>query len=280
MHERVSLAVHEAWCACSLRGSDRRSGMKNGPSVTLNNGVELPRLGLGVYQVAPGEKTRRSVREALRVGYRHIDTARIYNNEQDVGAEIRASGLPRGDVFVTTKLWNDDQGFDRALRAFEESLGRLGLEYIDLYLLHWPVPGRRLDSWRALERLLDERSVRAIGVSNFMVSHLDELLRHARAIPSVNQIEISPFLQQRDVRTACARHGIAVEAYSPLTKGVRLDHSSLAQVARGAGKTPAQVLLRWALQNDLVVLPRSARPERIAENAAIFDFELGPVEMA
>lgn len=220
------------------------------------------------------------MREALRLGYRHIDTARVYGNERDVGVAMRESGVPRAQVFVTTKLWNDDQGYDSALRAFDASLSRLELEYIDLYLLHWPVPRKRLESWRALEKLLSDGRVRAIGVSNFMVRHLEELLAHAKVVPAVDQIEVSPFLQQRDVRACCAEHGIAVEAYSPLTKGKRLPHPVVADVARRVGRSSAQVLLRWGLQHGLVVLPKSTHAERLAENAAVFDFELPPDEMA
>jgi diketogulonate reductase-like aldo/keto reductase len=247
-------------------------------SVRLNNGQQIPRLGLGVFRAARGEETRRAVGEALRLGYRHIDTARVYGNEQDVGAAIRASDVPRDEITVTTKLWNDDQGFDGALRAFDASLGRLGLDAIDLYLLHWPVPGKRLDSWRALERLHSEGRARAIGVSNFKPHHIEELLGRAQTVPAVDQIEVSPFLQQRDVRAMCAQHGIAVEAYSPLTKGARLRHPTVAEVAAALGRSPAQVLIRWALQHDMIVLPKSTRPERIAENAAVFDFDI-PAEL-
>jgi diketogulonate reductase-like aldo/keto reductase len=247
--------------------------------VRLNNGIDLPRVGLGVFQAPRGEETRGAVREALRVGYRHIDTARIYGNEKDVGFAVRESGVPRREIFVTTKLWNDDQGYDAALRAFDASAARLDLEYVDLYLLHWPVPRKRLDSWRALEKLLADGRVRSIGVSNFMVHHIDELTAHAKVVPAVNQIELSPFLQQRDVRVRCAEHGIVVEAYSPLTKGIRLRHPIVARVAQRVKRSPAQVLLRWCLQHDLVVLPKSTHAARIAENAALFDFELGADEM-
>jgi diketogulonate reductase-like aldo/keto reductase len=247
--------------------------------VRLNTGREIPRLGLGVFQAARAE-TQAAVREALRVGYRLIDTARIYGNEADVGAAIRASGLDRSEVFVTTKLWNDDQGFDSALHAFDASLKRLGLETVDLYLIHWPVPAKRLDSWRALERLHADGRALAIGVSNYMTRHLEELFASATVVPAVNQIELSPFLQQRDPRATCARHGIVVEAYSPLTRGQRLDHPVVARVADRVGRTPAQVLLRWAVQQDVVVLPKSTRPARIAENAALFDFELPADAMA
>ena len=254
--------------------------MANIPSVRLNNGIDLPVVGLGVYQAARGEETRSAVREALALGYRHVDTAAAYRNERDVGAGLRDSGVPRDEVFVTTKLWNDHQGYDSALAAFDDSMGRLGLEVLDLYLLHWPVPGKRLDSWRALERLAGEGRVRSIGVSNFMPHHLDELLAHANVVPAVNQIEVSPFLQQRNVREACARHGIVVEAYSPLTKGQRIGDPVVADISRRVGRTPAQVLLRWGLQHDMVILPKSVHPPRIAENAALFDFALSEDAMA
>jgi diketogulonate reductase-like aldo/keto reductase len=247
---------------------------------SLSDGVELPRVGLGVYQTSRGAETQRAVAEALRLGYRHVDTARIYGNEQDVGAAVRASGVPRSEIFVTTKLWNDDHGYDATLRAFDASVKRLAIDHIDLYLLHWPVPGKRLDSWRALEQLLADQRVRAIGVSNFMVPHLEELIAHAKVPPSVNQIEVSPFLQQREVRAFCQRHGIIVEAYSPLTQGERLDHPVVMAVAQRALRTPAQVLLRWGLQHGMVTLPKSVRAERIAENFALFDFELDDAAMA
>jgi diketogulonate reductase-like aldo/keto reductase len=249
------------------------------PSVRLNSGLDIPRLGFGVYQVPRGEPTERAVLDALRAGYRHIDTARIYGNERDVGSAVRASGVPRAELFITTKLWNDDQGFDPALRAFDASSARLGLDYVDLYLLHWPVPQRRLESWRALERLLADKRVRAIGVSNFMRHHLEELLAAAQVVPAVNQIELSPFLQQRQVRDFCRQHCIAVEAYSPLTRGRRFDDPAVVAVARAVGRSPAQVLLRWGVQHDLIVLPKSVHTARIAENAAIFDFELSPAQM-
>lgn len=248
--------------------------------VLLRGGVRLPRVGLGVFRTPRGGTTREVVVEALRLGYRHIDTARVYGNEADVGAALRASGVPREQVFVTTKLWNDDHGYDAALRAFDAALERLGLAQVDLFLLHWPVPGLRRESWRALERLRAEGRARAIGVSNFMVRHLEELLAHAHEPPSVNQIEVSPFLQQREVRERCARHGIVVAAYSPLTKGARLAHPVVARVAAAVARTPAQVLLRWGLQRELVVLPKSTNPGRLAENLAALDFELAAADMA
>jgi diketogulonate reductase-like aldo/keto reductase len=243
-------------------------------TLTLNQGGTIPQLGLGVWQAPRGQVTRTAVADALRLGYRHIDTARIYGNEADVGAAVRTSAVPRAEVFITTKLWNDDQGYDNALRAFDASLARLGLDYVDLYLLHWPVAGKRLDSWRALERIQAEQRARAIGVSNFLAPHLRELLAHCKVPPSVDQIELTPFLQRRETTALCKQQGIVIEAYSPLTRGLRFGHPTLLRVASALNRSPAQVLLRWGLQHGYVVLPKSTRPERIAENAAVFDFEL------
>ena len=243
-------------------------------TLRLNSGAEIPQVGLGVWQSPRGEGTRSAVLAALRFGYRHVDTARIYGNEADVGAAVRESGIARGEVFVTTKLWNDDQGYDSALRAFDASLKRLGLDDVDLYLIHWPVAGKRLESWRALERLHEEKRARAIGVSNFLEPHLLELLGKARHVPAVNQIELTPFLQRRETRALCRKHGIVVEAYSPLTRGRRLNDPVVVGVAQRVGRTAAQVLLRWGLQHGHVVLPKSTQPERIAENGALFDFVL------
>lgn len=241
--------------------------------VPLRTGGSIPVLGLGVWQSARGAETRDAVKAALRVGYRHIDTARIYENEADVGAGMKESDVPRAEIFVTTKLWNSDQGYDRALKAFDASLVRLGLDYVDLYLIHWPVEGKRKDSWRALEKLRAEGRARAIGVSNFMIHHLEELAADATELPSVNQVELSPFLQHRDLRAYCASHQIVVEAYSPLTRGEKLAHPTVVAVAQAAGKTPAQVLLRWGLDRGCVILPKSVKPARIAENADL-DFTL------
>jgi diketogulonate reductase-like aldo/keto reductase len=248
-------------------------------SIRLTTGAELPQVGLGVWQASP-EDCRRAVAAALRLGYRHIDTARIYGNEADVGAAIRDSGIPRDQIFVTTKLWNDDQGYDSALRAFDASAKRLGLDYIDLYLIHWPLPGRRLDSWRALEKLHDDKRARAIGVSNFLVPHLEELFAKAKHTPHVNQIELSPFLQRRDTVELCRRHDIVLEAYSPLTRGKRLGHPEIKAIAGELGRSPAQVLLRWGIQRGFVILPKSVREERIRENAALWDFVLDVRQLA
>lgn len=249
-------------------------------TLPMLTGARIPQVGLGVWQSPRGETTREAVRAALRVGYRHVDTAMIYGNEADVGQGVRDGGVPRERVFVTTKLWNADQGYDSALRAFDASLARLGLEYVDLYLLHWPVAGKRLDSWRALERLHEDGRARAIGVSNFLVPHLEELLAHANVVPAVNQIELSPFLQRRDTVAFCRSKGIVVEAYSPLTRGKRLGEATVVATARAVQRSPAQVLLRWGIQHGLVVLPKSTRAERIAENGALFDFTLNASAMA
>jgi diketogulonate reductase-like aldo/keto reductase len=258
----------------AAHGGDGAASKTATTRLPLLSGESIPQVGLGVWQAAAGAETRKAVREALARGYRHVDTARIYGNEADVGAALRESGLSRDDVFVTTKLWNQDQGYDRALRAFDASLKRLGLDSVDLYLLHWPVAGLRLDSWRALERLFAEKRARSIGVSNFLVPHLEELLARAEVVPAVNQIELTPFLQRRDTRALCDEHRIVVEAYSPLTRGLRLSHPAVVSIAREVERSPAQVLLRWGLQHGLVVLPKSTKPARIAENGALFDFSL------
>jgi diketogulonate reductase-like aldo/keto reductase len=249
-------------------------------SLPLRTGTQIPSLGLGVWQTPRGQSTRAAVEAALDAGYRHVDTARIYGNEDDVGAAVRESSVPRAELFVTTKLWNADQGYDTARRAFDASLARLGLDYVDLYLVHWPVPGKRLESWGALEKIHAEGRARAIGVSNFMRRHLEELLEVAKVVPHVNQIELTPFLQRRDTTAYCKQHQIVVEAYSPLTRGQRLSDPVVLEVARRARRTPAQVLLRWGIEHGFVVLPKSTHAERIRENAALFDFELGPADLA
>ena len=248
-------------------------------TLPLSSGGAIPQVGLGVWQSGRGATTRNAVLTALRAGYRHIDTARIYGNEADVGAAVRESEVPREEIFVTTKLWNDDQGFDEAQRAFDASLQRLGLDYVDLYLIHWPVPGKRLDSWRALERLHDERRARAIGVSNFLVPHLEELLAAANEPPTVDQIEMHPFLQQRETRAFCAKAAIVVEAYSPLTHGRKIDDPVITAIAGRVRRSPAQVLLRWGIQKGVVVLPKSTNEGRIIENADVFGFTLDAAAM-
>jgi methylglyoxal/glyoxal reductase len=247
----------------------------------MKHGGEIPLLGLGVYRSAPGAETRQAVEWALEAGYRHIDTASAYGNERDVGEAIRASGIPRDQIFITTKLANEDQGFDSALRAIDASLERLDLDCVDLYLMHWPLPGKRLQSWRAMERMQSEGLSRAIGVSNFMVHHLRELFGACDIEPAVNQIELSPynFRSREDVVALCRETGIVLEAYSPLTKARRLDDPLIVEIAHGYGKTPAQVLIRYAIDRDLVVIPKSTDRQRIRENAEVFDFRLSDEEL-
>jgi methylglyoxal/glyoxal reductase len=247
----------------------------------LNNGVVMPRFGLGVYLTPPGEPVIQAVNWALEAGYRLIDTARAYKNEASVGQAIRDSSLPRAEIFVTTKLWNADQGYDSALRAFDHSHRTLGLDYVDLYLIHWPVQGLRLDSWRALEVIAKEGRCRAVGVSNYMIGHLQEVLDHGTIVPAVNQIELHPYnyRTRREVVEFCQAHNIAVEAYSPLTRGHKLNEPELVRLARQYGKTPAQILIRWGLQHGFIVIPKSSRHDRIIENAEVFDFELTHAEM-
>lgn len=230
-------------------------------------------------QAAPGGEAREAVLHALRAGYRHIDTAALYDNEADVGAAVRDSGVPREEVFITTKLWNSDHGYEEAQEAARTSLRKLGLDYVDLYLVHAPVPGGRLESHRGLEQLQRDGLARSIGVSNFGVHHLEELLSVASVPPAVNQVEVSPFLTREELTAFCSEHGIIVEAYSPLTKGRRLGDPTVAAVAASHGVTAAQVLLRWSLQNGYVVLPKSVTPSRIEENADIFGFSLSVEDM-
>ena len=258
-------------------GADLRS------RVRTNQGVEIPWVGLGVFQTPPGAVTRTAVTDALAIGYRHIDTAALYGNEADVGEAIRASGVPREEVFVTTKLWYTEHGYERANAACRASLERLGLGWIDLYLIHAPrapSPEERLASWRALEELQRDGLCRAIGVSNYAVRHLDELLERSGVVPAVNQVEMHPFVYDPALFRYCADHRIVLEAYSPLTRGRRLDDPTVAAVAAAHGRTPAQVLVRWGLEHGVVEIPKSVRRERIAENAAVFDFALTEGELA
>ena len=248
-------------------------------SATLNDGVKMPWLGLGVWQSGRGGETYDAVRAALEIGYRHVDTAKIYGNEADVGRAVRESGLPRGEVFVTTKLWNADHGYDKALRAFDTSLKTLGLEQIDLYLIHWP-EARRKESWKALSKLKADGKARAIGVSNFTIAHLEELLAEGGVVPAVNQVEMHPFLWQKDLVSFCEKHRIQVEAYSPLARGARMNDKTIVAVAKKLGRTPAQVMIRWALQHRMVVIPKSVHRERIEENARVFDFAIDEGDMA
>ena len=251
------------------------------PTITLDNGVAIPQVGLGVFEV-PDDDTQANVEQALELGYRHIDTAAGYYNEAGVGAALRASGLPREELFVTTKLRNGDQGYDSALSAFESSRRKLGLDVVDLYLIHWPVPSRDLyvETWGAFEKLLSDGAVRAIGVSNFLPEHLDRLVAETDVVPAVNQIEVHPTFQQPGVRARCSELGIAVEAYSPLGRGEDLDADAVVGVAEELGVTPAQVVLRWEVQQGLVVIPKSMSAERQAANIDLFSFELADEHVA
>ncbi|MGW4698253.1 aldo/keto reductase [Kitasatospora cineracea] len=251
------------------------------PTVTLNNGIEMPQLGFGVFQV-PDEETTAAVAAALEAGYRSIDTAAIYGNERGVGKALAASGLPREELFVTTKLWNADQGHDATLRAFDASLDKLGLEYVDLYLIHWPTPARDLyaESWKAIEELAAEGRIRAAGVSNFQPAHLTRLIEAGGLVPAVNQVELHPGLQQAELRAFHAAHGIATEAWSPLAQGAVLDDPAITAIAERTGKSPAQVVLRWHLQLGNLVIPKSVTPARIRQNLDVFDFALTEDDMA
>ncbi|BCG58678.1 aldo/keto reductase [Paenibacillus sp. URB8-2] len=244
----------------------------------LNNGVAMPYFGLGTYK-AEGDAVEKAVTAALELGYRAIDTASLYGNEHEVGRAIRTSGLKREDVFVTTKIWNDDQGYDRALAAFEKSREALGLDVIDLYLIHWPGVNKYKETWRALERLHEEGSVRAIGVSNFQIHHLESLMKDSNTVPAVNQVELHPRLRQRQLHDFCLLNNIQIEAWAPLMKGQLQDNGTLASIARMHGKSVSQVILRWELQHDIVTIPKSITPSRIKENSEIFDFNLSQEEM-
>ncbi len=266
------------------RCADEPSVSPMGGTVVLANGVELPRLGLGVFRIGPGGAARIAVLDALRAGYRHIDTAAIYRNEVEVGRAVRQwcdeTGHVRADVFITTKLWNEDQGYDRALHAFDSSEASLGLGVIDLFLLHWPVPGKRNDSWRALERVFAEGRCRAIGVSNFTIKHLDELLAGAQVVPHVNQIELHPFLVQTALVERCRVEKIQTAAYSPLTKGRMLGDPVVQAVAKELGATAAQVMIAWGLAHGHVVLPKTTDPRRMAGNLAATRVALGGTRLA
>ncbi len=248
-------------------------------TLTLHNSVPIPVLGLGVWQIRNGGPTLNACRHAIQCGYRHIDTARFYNNEEDVGRAVRQCGWPREALFVTTKLWNDDHGYDKAIRAFHESLKRLNLPYVDLYLIHWPETHARKESWKALETLYEEGLCKAIGVSNYTLRHLEEVFSYCRIKPMVNQVEFHPFLYQKSLLDFCRRHDVILEAYSPLTKGMRLKEPRLKNIAEKYRRSAAQILIRWALQQGVVVLPKSADPKRIEENAAVFDFEISNDDM-
>lgn len=246
-------------------------------TIKLNNGVSIPQLGFGTWQLH-WPNSYQAVAEAIKIGYRHIDTAHIYLNEKSVGKAIASSGIPRKDIFVVTKLWNGDQ--DHVVKAFDESLNKLGLDYIDLYLIHYPVTATRLAAWHDMEKLLESGRVKAIGVSNFTIKHLEELISNSHVVPAVNQVEFHPYLYQKDLLEFCNDKGIALEAYSPLAHGERIENSVIEDIAKNHNKSNAQVLIRWSLQHGNIVIPKSKNKDRIKENFDVFDFKLNPKEMS
>ncbi|OKJ45155.1 aldo/keto reductase [Streptomyces sp. CB01580] len=256
--------------------------MSKVPSITLNNGVEMPQLGFGVWQV-PDDEAAKAVATAIESGYRSIDTAAIYENEKGTGRAVAASGVAREELFITTKLWNAEQGYDSTLRAFDASLDKLGTDYVDLYLIHWPLPAKDayVDTYKAFEKIYSEGRAKAIGVSNFLPEHLERLLGETSVVPAVNQIELHPQLQQAQSRAIHAAHGIATEAWSPLGQGKGLlEVPTVVAIARKHGRTPAQVVLRWHIQTGNVVIPKSVTPSRIVENIDVFGFELDADDLA
>ncbi|MDT3696389.1 MAG: aldo/keto reductase [Ignavibacterium sp.] len=247
--------------------------------IKMNNGVEIPQLGLGVYLTKSGSVCINAILWALEAGYRHIDTAKFYKNERDVGEAIRNSGIKREEVFVTTKLWNDDQGYESTLKAFDKSLKELNLGYIDCYLIHWPVQEKRKDSWKALEKIYESGYCKSIGVSNYMIPHLEELFTYANTIPVMNQVEFNPYNYQKDLLEVCNKNKIILEAYAPLTRAKKLNDKNILPITDKHKKSNAQVLIRWAIQHELVVIPKSVHKERIIENASVYDFTLDESDM-
>ncbi len=247
-------------------------------TMELNNGVKIPVLGLGTLH-ATGDALHHAILWALDAGYRHLDTAKAYGNEREVGRAIKRCGLPREEIFLTTKLWNEDHGYANTLAAFDRSLKALDVDFVDLYLVHWPVAGRRVETWKAMERILAEGKARTIGVSNFTIRHLEELMAATDIVPAVNQIEFTPYLYQRELQAYCAEKGIVIEAWSPLTRAIKLQDPPLVAIAARYRRSPAQILLRWGLQQNAVVIPKSVHKERILENAQIFDFHLAEADM-
>jgi len=248
---------------------------------TLHNGVKMPWLGLGVFKVQDGEEVVNSVKAALEVGYRSIDTAAVYGNEEGVGKAIAESNVPREELFITTKVWNANHGYESTLAAFDESIRKLGLDYLDLYLVHWPLPsqGKYVETWRALEKLYKDGRVRAIGVSNFKIHHLEDIIANCEITPMVNQVEYHPRFNQSELHEFCKKHKIQLEAWSPLMQGGLLDEPVLVEIANKYNKSTAQIIIRWDVQSGVVTIPKSVKPQRIAENADIFDFELSEEDM-
>jgi diketogulonate reductase-like aldo/keto reductase len=245
----------------------------------MNDGNFIPQFGLGVYLAKRGRECRKAVRWALNAGYRHIDTASSYGNEKDVGDAIRDSGIKREEIFITTKLWNDDQGFESALRAFDNSLKKLNTKYVDLYLIHWPVKAKRKESWKALEKIYESGYCHSIGISNYTINHLKELFTYANRIPTLNQVEFSPYLYQKELLDFCTNHNILLSAYAPLTRVKKFTDPTLLSLSKDLNKTVAQILIRWAIEHNLVVIPKSVQKEHILENADVYDFSLSNSHM-
>lgn len=265
---------------CRMKSSGSADSLAS--TTLLNNGVRMPWLGLGVFQADAGGVTEAAVLHAIEIGYRHIDTASFYENEGDVGAGVRSSGIPREELFVTSKLWNTDRDYERGLKAFDRTMKELKLDYLDLYLVHWPGTDSksRRNAWKALEKLYEEKRVRAIGVSNFHEHHIEDVLTVANTVPAVNQVEFHHRLQQPALRRYCENKGIQYEAWSPLMRGRELDNEVLVEISEAHGKTAAQVVLRWDLQHGVVTIPKSVHEDRIRENADVFDFTLSAEDMA
>jgi diketogulonate reductase-like aldo/keto reductase len=253
--------------------------LKTDSRIKLNNDIHIPIIGLGTW-ILNGKTAYNAVKWALESGYRLIDTATIYGNERKVGEAIKDSEIPREEVFITTKVWKSDQGFNNALAAFDKSLKKLGLDYIDLYLIHWPVVGKTIETWKAMEKIYVDGKARAVGVSNYNIFFLSELFNNSNLIPAINQVEFSPFLYQEELLKVCNKHNIHLEAYSPLTRGYKLDHSKLVEIAQKYNKTVPQILIRWGLQHHIIVIPKSGNKTHIKENIDVFDFSLKNDELS
>jgi methylglyoxal/glyoxal reductase len=248
--------------------------VKQWTTTTLHNDVEMPTLGLGVWKMENNDEVKTAVNAAIDAGYKAIDTAAAYKNEEGVGAAIKESSTPREELFITSKVWNDDQGYDSTLKAFEETVSKLGIDTLDLYLIHWPVEGKYKETWKAMEKLYKDGRIRAIGVSNFHPNHLEDLIKDAEIKPMVNQVEFHPLLNQKELREYCKQHSIQLEAWSPLAQGKLLDHEVVKEIAEQHGKSTAQVIIRWDLEHEVVTIPKSSNPDRIKQNFDVFDFEL------